>query len=426
MSAIALQVDRLGKAYQIAGERRAAGYRTLQEELLALPRRLAARAPTERFWALREVSFELREGEALGIIGRNGAGKSTLLKILARVTEPTEGAADIYGRVGSMLEVGSGFHPELTGRENIFLNGAILGMRRDEIRRRFDEIVAFAEVEQFIDTPVKRYSSGMYMRLAFAVAAHLEPELLIIDEVLAVGDAAFQKKSLGKMGEMARSGRTLLFVSHQMSAVQSLCSRCLWLDEGRVVADGEPRAIIARYLSHSTERGAWRISPAQRQRLQNPYFTPTALRLVGRDLAPLDHEPGVDEPFGLLFEGEIAQRHPSLNVGAAIYADSGELICWLLSTDEEEARWPPLALGPNRLVAWLPPFFLNEGAYRIELIVSLHSQQWLCRPMVNAPAISLSVRGGLGHSPYWLYARPGLTAPRIPFEALGPATEATE
>ncbi|MBK8021781.1 MAG: ABC transporter ATP-binding protein [Chloroflexi bacterium] len=238
MSDIALQVVGLGKSYQIRHE--AMGYRTLRDDLVGLlPGRRQGRVSRETFWALRDVSFEVKTGEVLGVIGRNGAGKSTLLKILSRITKPTTGYADIYGRVGSLLEVGTGFHPELTGRENIFLSGTILGMRRAEIQRRFDEIVAFAEVEQFLDTPVKRYSSGMYTRLAFAVAAHLDPEVLIVDEVLAVGDAAFQKKSLGKMGDVAKSGRTVLFVSHNMAAVEALCTQALLLERGQVRLMGE-------------------------------------------------------------------------------------------------------------------------------------------------------------------------------------------
>src|ERR1700677_3817846 len=206
---------------------------------------------TEEFWALRDVSFELKRGEVMGIIGRNGAGKSTLLKILSRITEPTSGRIEIDGRVASLLEVGTGFHPELSGRENIFLNGAILGMGRSEIRAKFDEIVAFAEVEKFLDTPVKRYSSGMYVRLAFAVAAHLEPEILIVDEVLAVGDAEFQKKCLGKMKDVAGHGRTVLFVSHNMAAIETLCSRALLLARGGVVSDGQVDAVIDDYTNTS-------------------------------------------------------------------------------------------------------------------------------------------------------------------------------
>ena len=210
----------------------------------------------EEFWALKDVNFEVREGEVLGIIGRNGAGKSTLLKILCRITEPTTGRVTLRGRVASLLEVGTGFHPELTGRENIYLNGAILGMSRAEIRRKFDEIVAFAEVEQFLDTPVKRYSSGMYVRLAFAVAAHLEPEILIVDEVLAVGDAEFQKKCLGKMNEVAsRDGRTVLFVSHNMGIVTSLCPNVIWLDRGSVCQVGPAREVIDQYMSRGMAGG---------------------------------------------------------------------------------------------------------------------------------------------------------------------------
>jgi lipopolysaccharide transport system ATP-binding protein len=204
-------------------------------------------------WSLRDISFEITEGEVVGIIGRNGAGKSTLLKILSRITQPTSGRAEIYGRVGSLLEVGTGFHPELTGRENIFLNGAILGMKKAEIERKFEEIVAFAEVEKFIDTPVKRYSSGMYVRLAFAVAAHLEPEILIVDEVLAVGDLAFQKKCLGRMEDVAKEGRTVLFVSHSMSTIKSLCSRGLLLDNGRVVCEGNVDEVVSAYLRAGTD-----------------------------------------------------------------------------------------------------------------------------------------------------------------------------
>src|ERR1700704_5667014 len=223
MSDLALSIQDLSKCYRIAHQAGVRGYKTLHDELTTLPRRLInrlrgdGRSTSETFWALKDVSFDVKRGEALGIIGSNGAGKSTLLKILNRITEPTRGTVDIYGRVGALLEVGTGFHPELTGRENIFLNGAILGMSRAEIRRKFDEIVAFAEIEKFLDTPVKRYSSGMYVRLAFAVAAHLNPEILLVDEVLAVGDAEFQKKCLGKMRDVAAGeGRTVLFVSHNM------------------------------------------------------------------------------------------------------------------------------------------------------------------------------------------------------------------
>jgi lipopolysaccharide transport system ATP-binding protein len=252
MSQTAIRVEGRAKSYRIARALGRQPYRTLQEEVIALPKNLWKRAmgrsdTMETFWALDDVSFEVNEGEVVGIIGRNGAGKSTLLKIMSRITEPTRGRADIYGRVGALLEVGTGFHPELTGRENIFLSGAILGMRKTEIARQFDAIVDFAEVEQFIDTPTKRYSSGMYTRLAFAVAAHLEPEILLVDEVLAVGDAAFQKKCLGKMSDVAGEGRTVFFVSHNTQAVRQLCTRGILLEHGRVIADGPVDSTMAVY-----------------------------------------------------------------------------------------------------------------------------------------------------------------------------------
>ena len=260
MSEVVISVHQLGKRYRIG--RREERYPTLRESLargvLAPLRRVrdllqgtspSANHREDTIWALREVSFDVSRGDVIGIIGRNGAGKSTLLKILSRITEPTEGVAEISGRVGSLLEVGTGFHPELTGRENIYLNGAILGMRRAEIERKFDEIVAFAEVEKFLDTPVKHYSSGMYVRLAFGVAAHLEPEILIVDEVLAVGDAAFQRKCLGKMGDVAHQGLTVLFVSHNMGAVAQLCPSCIWLEQGRIAARGPSQKVVEAYLA---------------------------------------------------------------------------------------------------------------------------------------------------------------------------------
>src|SRR5882762_3830768 len=254
-----IKVEHLGKRYRI-GMREP--YRTIRDSIMhtaaapwrGLRSRFGAAGPRSNandMWALNDVSFEVAPGEVLGVIGRNGAGKSTMLKVLSRITEPTTGRVELYGRVGSLLEVGTGFHPELSGRENIYLNGAILGMHRWEIEKKFDEIVAFSELEKFLDTPVKRYSSGMYMRLAFAVAAHLEPEVLVVDEVLAVGDMQFQKKCLGKMGRVAKEGRTVIFVSHNMAAVQSLCSRAIWLDEGKVVEDSQAGTVISSYLKHS-------------------------------------------------------------------------------------------------------------------------------------------------------------------------------
>ena len=248
MSEIAIRVEGLSKRYRLGERERYRALRDVLARTLRAPWKVFQRTPQETFWALKDVDLEVRHGEVLGLIGRNGAGKTTLLKILSRITWPTSGWAEIHGRVGSLLEVGTGFHPELTGRENTFLSGAILGMGKSEITRKFDEIVAFAELEQFIDTPVKHYSSGMYVRLAFAVAAHLEPEILFVDEVLAVGDAAFQKKCLGKMGDVSRQGRTIVFVSHNMTALQKLCTRVVWLNGGQVTETGDTRKVVDHYL----------------------------------------------------------------------------------------------------------------------------------------------------------------------------------
>lgn len=249
----AILSEKIGKKYNIEPAKNRIKYNTLKDSITKnLVRLFKAKDQDSKskntIWALKDVSFEVEQGEILGIIGRNGAGKSTLLKILSRITEPSEGYAEIFGRVGSLLGVGTGFHPELSGRENVFLSGAILGMKKSEIERKFDEIIAFAEVEKFIDTPIKHYSSGMHIRLGFAVAAHFEPEILLVDEVLSVGDAAFQKKCLGKMGDVAKDGRTVLFISHNMGAVRSLCSRAILLEQGKIINDGDPSELISQYL----------------------------------------------------------------------------------------------------------------------------------------------------------------------------------
>jgi lipopolysaccharide transport system ATP-binding protein len=287
-----VKVENLSKVYQIGT--RTAGYATLRESLTnalrtplaSLRRRIET---TESVWALQDVSFTVNRGEVMGIIGRNGAGKSTLLKILSRITEPTSGRAELYGRAGSLLEVGTGFHPELSGRENIFLNGAILGMTRPEIQRKFDEIVAFAELEKFLDTPVKRYSSGMYMRLAFSVAAHLDPEILVVDEVLAVGDAAFQKKCLGRMRDISSEGRTVLFVSHNMAAVRSLCERGILLVGGRKAFEGSAGECVDRYLAEVTQNATNEVdvTDARRPKGIDATLRISKVRLASRDGRPL-------------------------------------------------------------------------------------------------------------------------------------------
>jgi lipopolysaccharide transport system ATP-binding protein len=284
-----LRINDLGKKYTLGKSR--PRYSTLRESIDKGVRGLLRRSNVDlersELWALRNVTFEVEPGEVVGIIGRNGAGKSTLLKILSRITQPTEGKVELFGRVASLLEVGTGFHPELTGRENIYLNGAIMGMTRAEMRKKFDAIVDFAEVERFLDTPVKHYSSGMYMRLAFSVAAHLEPEILLVDEVLTVGDAAFQKKCIWKMEGVAREGRTVLFVSHQMAAIEALCTRCLLLADGRLEASGSTREIIQKYLvlAGPSDTGRRTISPAARPRASSSAVM-TEVAVSGSDGVP--------------------------------------------------------------------------------------------------------------------------------------------
>ena len=374
MNETAIRVEGISKSYQIARALTRQPYRTLQEEVVALPRTLWKRAlgrrqALETFWALSDVSFDVREGEVVGIIGRNGAGKSTLLKVLSRITEPTSGRAEIYGRVGALLEVGTGFHPELTGRENIFLSGAILGMRRNEIARRFEEIVAFAEVEQFIDTPTKRYSSGMYTRLAFAVAAHLEPEILLVDEVLAVGDAAFQKKCLGKMEDVAGEGRTVFFVSHNTQAVRQLCTRCILLEHGRVISDAPTDETLAVYNQRLREM---RIDAETG--INNPENRrgSGAIRFTGVSV----EGPGGEERYGFKMGETIRFRlawqlnEPMRGVAIVIALRSGmsrEIVTsvrHVVSTDQLPAG------SKGSVIVEFPDVYIRPGEYPLYLHIS--------------------------------------------------------
>jgi lipopolysaccharide transport system ATP-binding protein len=380
------------------------------------------RTPTsEEFWALKSVNFEVKLGEVVGIIGRNGAGKSTLLKILSRITEPTEGRVRIRGRVASLLEVGTGFHGELTGRENIFVNGAILGMSRADIAKKFDEIVAFSEIEKFLDTPVKRYSSGMYVRLAFAVAAHLEPEILIVDEVLAVGDAEFQKKCLGKIQDVAnKEKRTVLFVSHNMNAVESLCSRALLFEKGRVHDQGDDvRSVIMGYLSGSVGAGNLNSSWVNKDNaLNHSAMQPLSFAVVNEQGAPLTAPVRSDEPLFVVIRADIRQLDPALCVGFALFNQDSELLLWSLTTDRPEDHWPKLERGVVEFRCTLPKRFLNEGCYRLELNCSLHCRDWIARPSHNSPAVHFEILGGLSDSPYWTFARPGILAPEWKWERI--------
>jgi lipopolysaccharide transport system ATP-binding protein len=394
MTDLAIRCEELAKQYRI-GERES--YKALRDvitDAFASPyRRLrsalrhssngSARSEKPNIWALKDVSFEINRGEVVGIIGRNGAGKSTLLKILSRITEPTHGHADIWGRVGSLLEVGTGFHPELTGRDNIFLNGAILGMRRAEIARKFDEIVAFAEVEKFIDTPVKRYSSGMYMRLAFAVAAHMQTETLLVDEVLSVGDVAFQKKCLGKMGDISKQGRTIIFVSHNVAAITRLCARCLVISGGRVAYDGDTRTAISQHYR-----------PVEAAHVDGNYVA--AAGRTGAHLASAfveTSDPGGEHSHGkpIAFEFHIAVPTPcpGLCFSFQVVNEDSIPVChfWLLNSDYAfgatagihrlrcEVIRLRLFMGTYTLTTWLSD---RRGSHTL-----IESLQSICKFRIN-------------------------------------------
>jgi lipopolysaccharide transport system ATP-binding protein len=366
VSDLAIRVRGLGKRYRIG----APAALTLRE---ALSSAFSRRTPDSELWALKDVDLEVRRGEVVGIIGRNGAGKSTLLKILSRITEPTEGEAEVRGRVRALLEVGTGFHGDLTGRENVYFNGAILGMKRAEIDRKFDEIVAFAEVERFLDTPVKHYSSGMFMRLAFSVAAHLEPEILLVDEVLAVGDAGFQKKCLGKMDQVARGGRTVLFVSHNMGAVAALTRSALLLDRGRVVSRGETSAVLSEYLGSFPRRSQSAFPPEPSMRMQ--LRSVSVLDVSGRAASELD----LRNPVTIQIVYQVRERASGVMVGCEIVSRSGVV---LVATDDTDAN--PDLFGPREPGLYLatfdlPPHLLNSGEYSLNLGICVPNTEILDR-----------------------------------------------
>lgn len=386
----AIQVEGLGKRYLI-GERRAL-YGSLRDRVMELVRAPfgggATRGDQEEVWAIRDASFSIAEGEVVGLIGRNGAGKSTILKILSRITEPTTGRAVIRGRVGSLLEVGTGFHPELTGRENVFLNGAVLGMSRRFIQRQFDEIVDFSGVERFIDTPVKFYSSGMYLRLAFAVAAHLEPEILIVDEVLAVGDVAFQKKCLSKMEHVGAEGRTVLFVSHNLEAVARLCPRSILVDEGRIVLDGDTPRVVGQYLNAG--RGG-----ASRREWEDPDEAPGDGRVRLRSVAVVDSEGrdadviDIRKPVGLRMEFEVLEDGHVLVCNHHVSNDSGVL---LFIAGEAYTRWgkTPRPKGVHRSTVWIPGNFLAEGNILVSTAITALDPVSVC--FVSSNCVSFFVQ----------------------------------
>ena len=362
---VAIVAEGISKQYSLGQLQR--GYGTLRDALAAGARRVRSgdlhHHQGEQIWALEDVSFEVAEGEVVGVIGRNGAGKSTLLKILTRITTPTEGRAEIRGRVGSLLEVGTGFHAELTGRENIFLNGAILGMSRREIAAKFDEIVAFSGIEKFIDTPVKRYSSGMYVRLAFSVAAHLEPEIMLVDEVLAVGDAEFQRRCLGRMEEYGMSGRTVLFVSHNMPAVARLCDRVILLGRGKLVFDGPAADVVAHYLQSEAGTGSSRTWNDPAVAPGNDLVRLRSVRVVDEDGSPLDAA-DVRRPVGIEIAFDVLRHGEPVFPKIKVVDGQGDIAFNALDTRE---RWlEPSPPGEYVATAWVPGNLLNEGLFTVD------------------------------------------------------------
>lgn len=382
MKHIAIYAENLSKLYRIG--RVQPRYRTFRDAIVDTVRAPFARAarllrghappdsidPDTTIWALKDASFHIERGEVVGIIGRNGAGKSTLLKLISRITEPTDGFARIYGRVGSLLEVGTGFHPELTGRENVYLNGAILGMRRREIERKFDDIVEFAGVQRFIDTPVKHFSSGMQLRLAFAVAAHLEPEILVIDEVLAVGDAQFQKKCLGKMDDVAREGRTILFVSHHMPAVERLCTRGILMNDGKIAEQGPMHQVIASYLHSGIQRLGERTWSSPSVAPGDDVVRLRAVRAVRGTQREIVHQVTVREAFDVELAFWVLKPGAVLDAVLFFFNEDGTVL--FVTSDFQDPTWHnrPRQPGIHTSICHIPAHLLNEGTLRVQASVS--------------------------------------------------------
>ncbi len=418
MTNYSIEVNQIGKRFRIGVAPKS--YYTLRETLAGLTRHQHGNSlfskmdDTNSFWALKDVSFKVEEGQAIGIIGRNGAGKSTLLKVLSRVMEPTEGYAKIRGRVGSLLEVGTGFHPELTGRENIYLNGAILGMKHSEIERKLDEIIAFSEVEKFIDTPVKRYSSGMYLRLAFSVAAHLDPEILVVDEVLAVGDAEFQRKCLGKMSDVAHQGRTVLFVSHNMSAIMRLTKETVVLEHGRVVMQAPTEKAVDYYLSSGfSQEGQREWLPDEMDQTTGP-FHPIRIRLLTKDGIVSDTVRST-EPFQIEFEYDLDEDIKGLRIGIYVISTRGEFIFTSFDVDDPEKfeKFSIRKAGKYISRCTIPADFLNESRFVIGVNASMFKIKTFFH---DEQAMVFNVNGTGAPGTQWPEHRAGMIRPRLNWE----------
>ncbi|MBI2288561.1 MAG: ABC transporter ATP-binding protein [Chloroflexi bacterium] len=418
MNDIAIRTENLSKLYHIG---QFVGYHTLRESLMNVfhspfrRSRTAENKPRnadkDYIWALKDVSFEVKTGEVVGIIGRNGAGKTTLLRVLSRITEPTSGHAEVRGRIGSLLEVGTGFHPELTGRENIYLNGAVLGMKKKEIDRKFAEIIDFSGVEKFIDTPLKRYSSGMQVRLAFAVAAHLEPEILIVDEVLAVGDAEFQKKSIGKMGEFAGSGRTVLLVSHNMSAISSLCKRAILLQNGSIVAEGPTPQVVARYLSsgeNETGEIVFSLDDAPGSSLVKLH----AVRVLD-DQGRVSFDTDIAKPINLEIEFWCLQKTRA-TCAFILYNQLGVLLFATQTLYDEVLARKEYEPGLYRLSCQIPGNLLNDGTYSVNVYLSTKLRQ--SNDVAQESAVSFRAHDfGTGQHDYITGPWVGVVRPILPW-----------
>jgi lipopolysaccharide transport system ATP-binding protein len=418
MSDLAIKVTNLGKQYRIGASPER--YNTLRDSIVGMfksPLRrirqgfLPSDSEKDIIWALKDISFEVSQGQVLGVIGRNGAGKSTLLKVLSRVTEPTTGEVELHGRVGSLLEVGTGFHPELTGRENISLNGAILGMRRTEIALKFDEIVAFSGVEKFIDTPVKRYSSGMYLRLAFAVAAHLEPEILVVDEVLAVGDAEFQRKCLGKMNEVAQQGRTVLFVSHNMSAILRLTQESIVLERGQIAMRGPTLEAVDYYMSSGFSKTGERLWIDDEVPQDSHPFVPVSLRVrdSGNKIVDIVRS---TEPTSIEIEYKLKEPIQGLRVGIYLLSMRGEFVFTSFDTDDPEKYDEFSVRKPGHYISrcTIPGDMLNEGRYALGLNASSYRVK---RYFQDERALTFNVDAIGAPGKQWTETRHGLVRPKL-------------
>lgn len=422
MSNIAIRVEHLSKMYRLGVINNGTLWRDMQTYFALMrgkedPHSKIGKdrylGDNDHFWALKDISFDIQQGDRIGIVGKNGAGKSTLLKILSRITTPTEGKVLIKGKIASLLEVGTGFHGELSGRENIYLNGAILGMKKRQIDKKIDEIIDFSEIERHIDTPVKRYSSGMYVRLAFAVGAHLDSDILIADEVLAVGDANFQKKAIGKMNDISYSqGKTVIFVSHQMQAVSRLCNKGVVLDQGRIAYNADSiNSVIKYYMSNN--RTDMEYVWVNKGEIKNEYCTPLEMYVSDEMGSIIKNSVGANEKVYVNIIFEVDTLNPLLKIEYRVFDEEGVILFLSESTDMPQENWPTIKKGINHYTAEIPCHFLNEGKYNIAFGAVLHETLAIVNPLMNPITINFEISGGLSDSPYWNAKRLGVNAPLI-------------